>query len=120
MGQQGEKYMLSLRRHLFTAPGYEITVILSILFILLSSFLISWDIWETLVLFALPYVFVNLLDFLMVKAARIYFPGRRIITLNLLMFTFAIVQILILQFFLRIWTIREHEITYYIRQSDAW
>ncbi len=100
MGQQGEKYMLSLRRHLFTAPGYEITVILSILFILLSSFLISWDIWETLVLFALPYVFVNLLDFLMVKAARIYFPGRRIITLNLLMFTFAIVQILILQFFL--------------------
>ena len=99
MGQEGEKYILSLRRHIFTTPRCEITGIISILFIILASFLISWNIEKTLILFAIPYILVNLLDFVMVKVARIYFPGRRIITMNLLMFTFGIVQLVIFRIF---------------------
>jgi len=99
MGQEGEKYMLSLRRHLFTTPRCEITGVISILFIILASFLISWNLKETLILFAIPYIVVNLLDFILVKVARIYFPARRIITINLLMFTIGIVQMVILRLF---------------------
>lgn len=99
MGQEGEKYMLSLRRHLFTTPRCEITALISILFIILASFLISWNLRETLLLFAIPYILVNLLDFVLVKVARIYFPARRIITINLLMFTFGILQMVILRLF---------------------
>ncbi len=99
MGQMGEKYILSLRRHIITAPRYEITVTLSIIFILLASYLIYWDILRTILLFGVPYILVNLLDYAMTKITRTYFPGKRIITLNLLVFIGVLIQILIFQRF---------------------
>jgi len=99
MGQEGEKYVLSLRRHLVATPRYEITVILSIAFIIAASYLISFDIWKTTLFFGLPYILVILLDILMIKFTRIYFPSRRIVTLNLVAAIAAIIQIAIFQIF---------------------
>ena len=99
MGQEGEKYMLSLRRHVVATPRYEITIILSIVFIIIASYLISFDIWKTILFFGLPYIIVILLDILIIRFTRIYFPSRRIITLNLVVAISAIVQIAIFQLF---------------------
>ncbi len=99
MGQEGEKYILSLRRHIITTPRYEVTITLSIIFTLLSSYLIYWDIWKALLIFGVPYALVNFLDYAMIKIGRTYFPGKRILTLNLLIFIEVLIQILIFQRF---------------------
>ncbi len=99
MGQEGEKYMLSLRKHLMGTPRYEITITLSIIFIVFASYLISFDVWKTTVLFGIPYIVVIISDYIIIKFTRIYFPGRRIITLNLLVALGAIIQIAIFQLF---------------------
>ncbi len=91
--------MLSLRRHVAATPRYEITIILSIVFIVLASYLISFDIWRTTLFFGLPYILVIFLDFIIIRFTRIYFPGRRIITLNLVVAVSAIIQIAIFQIF---------------------
>jgi len=99
MSQDKEKYILSLRRYVVSTPRYEITIILSIAFIVLASYLISFDIWKTILFFGLPYIIVILLDFLTIRFTCLYFPGRRIITLNLVVAISAIIQIAIFQIF---------------------
>lgn len=99
MGQEGEKYILSLRRHIITTPRHEVSITLSVIFILLSSYLIYWDMWKALLIFGAPYLLVNLLDYAFIKIGRIYFPGRRILTLNLLIFIGVLIQMLIFQRF---------------------
>ncbi len=97
--KKGVKYVVSLRRHIFRAPNWILSLTLSSISILLLSFLIHPVFYHSLLLFLAPYLLTILLDHVSIKAMRVYFPLRRITALNLFAFFISFIQFWILSYF---------------------
>ena len=94
-----EKYVVSLRRHVFRAPHPLISVSVFVLVLLIFSYLVHPRLMDIFLLFFLPYVIVSFLDYASIKCLRIYFPLRRIANLNLVVFLISFVLFWIFRFF---------------------
>ena len=98
-GNKGEKYVVSLRRHIFRTPNWILSFTISSILIFLLSFAIHPIHLDVIYLFLLPYILAVLLDHITIKAIRIYFPLRRITSLNLFAFMISFIQVWILNYF---------------------
>ncbi len=103
MAHKDEKYVINLRRHLHALPPFWVTFSISLAIILLFSYLFSYvvpyGLVHTIFLFAIPYVGIIFLDFFALKFLDIYFPLKRISSLNMLTFFSALVVFLFLYIF---------------------
>ncbi len=92
--------MLALRNR-FNAltPKPTTILIISIIFITIASYLISFNLWKTLFYFILPYIIVNLMDYGTVKISHNDFSGKKIMMVNLTIMIISIVQFSILHIF---------------------
>ncbi len=95
-----EKYVVSLRRHVFKAPHPLISISVFTLILLVFSYMVHPKIEDIFFLFFLPYIFAIIADYLSIRCLRIYFPMSRIAILNLVVFLISFVQFWILRFFL--------------------
>ncbi len=103
MTHKDEKYVINLRRHLRTLPPFGVTFSISLAIILLFSYLFSYvvpyGLFHTIFLFAVPYVGIIFLDFFVFKLLDIYFPLKRISSLNMITFFSALMMFLFLYIF---------------------
>ncbi len=97
--RKGEKYVVSLRKHVFRTPNWVLSLTLSSIFIFLISCLIHPILLHSFLLFLAPYLLTILLDHVSIKAMRVYFPLRRITALNLFAFFISFIQFWILNYF---------------------
>ena len=95
----GEKYIVSLRRHVFRTPNWILSLTVSSILIFLLSFAVHPVHVDILYLFLAPYLLAVLFDHITIKMIRIYFPLRRIISLNLFAFLVSFIQLWILNYF---------------------
>ena len=99
MAQENEKYVIELRNYLFKAPNMGISLLIFLIIIGVFSYLLHPDIYEVSILFILPYLITIFVDYISIKCLKIYFPMRRIATLNLLGFIISFVEMWSLMFF---------------------
>lgn len=97
--KSGEKYMVSLRRHIFRTPNWILSLTISSILLYLLSFAIHPIHLDILYLFLVPYLLAIFLDHITIKCIRVYFPLRRIVSLNLFAFFISFVQLWILNYF---------------------
>ena len=93
-----EKYIVSLRKHIFTAPHPAVSITVFLITILIFSYLLHPKIWGVISLFLIPYLLVIVLDYYTIKILRIYFPLQRISTLNLFVFIIGFIQFWLFDF----------------------
>ena len=99
MAHKNEKYVIGLRNYLFRVPSIWILLFLFLLVIGAFSYLIRPHMGEVIFLFILPYLLVISVDYLIIKGLKIYFPLRRIATLNLVPFIISFWVMWLLMFF---------------------
>ncbi len=95
----GEKYMVSLRKHVFEAPHPAVALSIFLFVLFIFSYIAHPQIGDVLFLFLFPAIFALFLDWISIRALRIYFPLRRITTLHLLVFLVSFVEFWLLSFF---------------------
>ncbi len=90
-----EKYIASLRKHLFKTPnpGVGVGIFLVVLTLAIISLHISYR--DSEFLFAIPFFAAICADYLTIKFLEIYFPPSRIVSLNVLAFIIAMIMFLI-------------------------
>ncbi|NPA75817.1 MAG: DUF2070 family protein [Euryarchaeota archaeon] len=93
-----EKYIVSLRKHIFSAPSPAFSLLVFLGVIGLFSYLLHQNIHDVLLLFIAPYLITIALDYYSIRALRIYFPLNRVSALNLFTFMVAFVQFWILNY----------------------
>lgn len=99
MAQKNEKYVITLRNYLFRAPNLGISLLIFLIVIGAFSYLLHPDVYEVTILFILPYLITISADYILIKCLKIYFPMRRIATLNLIAFVISFVEMWLLMFF---------------------
>lgn len=95
----GEKYIVSLRRHIFRAPHPAISISAFLAIVLLLTYLMHPNLLTIFHLFLLPFLITIPADYFLIRWLRIYFPMRRVATLNLFAFVLSFVQFWILLLF---------------------
>ena len=99
MTQKNEKYVIMLRNYLFRAPNMGISFLIFLIIIGFFSYLLHPDIYEVTLLFISPYILTSAADYLIIKSIKVYFPVRRIATLNLLVFAISFFEMWLFMFF---------------------
>ena len=95
----GEKYIVSLKRHIFRAPHPAVSISAFLIIVLLITYLVHPNLLTIFHLFLLPFLIAVVLDYLAIRWLRIYFPLRRIASLNLFAFILSFIQFGVLQVF---------------------
>jgi len=93
-----EKYIVSLRKHIFSAPSPIVSLVIYIVLTILA-YIVHPNIINILLLFITPFIVTIILDYIAIKSIRIYFPINRITTLNILGYGISFVIFIALSFF---------------------